>query len=448
MVVEEPPDQAAAAVHLQLTRGLGLQLADGGRDVSGQDSRVRPLRVGERGRCDVLGPRVQRPADRVVALVRPPGAGSPGAGKDLVGPPAEQEGVGALVDVAEESLGLVVEQRQSPSTALESAAAVLIRAAESLHHSVHGDVGDGGQLHDRWSSRWFVVLRFDRTAAPISSFAAESVRHHGAMAADPDAYTTRPLSPDTWDDFAALVDANNGVWGGCWCMGFHVEGLSNARSAADNRSAKQAHVRNGTVHQILVYAGDECVGWCQYGSPAELPNIKNPGAYAKELGELPDWRIGCIFTGSRHRGTGVARAAVTAALDAIRTAGGGVVEAYPEQVEARAPQRGAYFHTGPGDLVRGVRLHPRPPDRQVALGHAPEAGRLTGRNRPDGTCRCPMRRRGTVPGRLCGESAVRRPVLRRRDGCLHHPSLAGPDRRPARDAARCSPRRGVPVRHQ
>ena len=37
-------------------------------------------------------------------------------------------------------------------------------------------------------------------------------------------YTTRLLTPDTWDDFAALVEANNGVWGGCWCIGFHPEG--------------------------------------------------------------------------------------------------------------------------------------------------------------------------------------------------------------------------------
>jgi hypothetical protein len=153
-------------------------------------------------------------------------------------------------------------------------------------------------------------------------------RHHGAMAAPPAVYSTRPLSPDTWDDFARLVEANNGVWGGCWCMGFHSEGLGKERTAADNKAAKQEHVRSGTVHQILVYAGDECVGWCQYGSPAELPNIKNHGAYAKDLVELPNWRIGCIFTGKGRRERGVARAAVSAALEAIRTAGGGVVEAY------------------------------------------------------------------------------------------------------------------------
>jgi hypothetical protein len=183
------------------------------------------------------------------------------------------------------------------------------------------------------------------------------------MAADHRGYGTRPLSPDTWDDFAGLVEANNGVWGGCWCMGFHTEGLSKDRTAADNKAAKHAHVRTGSVHQILVYAGDECVGWCQYGSPVELPNIKNPGAYSRELVELPDWRIGCIFTGKSHRGSGVARAAVSGALDAIRAAGGGVVEAYPEQVEDRPPQRGAYFHTGPETLFEEFGFGR---DRQIA----------------------------------------------------------------------------------
>lgn len=164
------------------------------------------------------------------------------------------------------------------------------------------------------------------------------------------AYTTKLLGSDTWPDFARLVEANNGVWGGCWCIGFHPEGITKNSTAAGNRQAKQAHVANGTVHQILVYRDDECVGWCQYGPPAEVATIKNAKAYEKDLVELPDWRIGCIFTGSRHRGEGVAQAAVAAALDAIAHAGGGVVEAYPEQLDGRPPQRGAYLHTGPETL--------------------------------------------------------------------------------------------------
>src|SRR5215472_16415014 len=148
LVVQQPADQAAAAVHLQLTRWLGFQLADVGRDVTGQDGRVRPPRFGERGRCGVLGPAVQRSADRARAHL---GYRSPGAGEDLVGPPAEQERVGTLVDLVDIHRALVVvgEQRQGPSAALEPAPAVLIRPAESLHHAVDRDVRYGRQFHDR-----------------------------------------------------------------------------------------------------------------------------------------------------------------------------------------------------------------------------------------------------------------------------------------------------------
>jgi GNAT superfamily N-acetyltransferase len=175
-----------------------------------------------------------------------------------------------------------------------------------------------------------------------------AVTSAGTSSASP--YTTRLLTAATWADFAGLVEANNGVWGGCWCIGFHPEGLPKGRTVAGNRDAKRAHVDNGTVHQVLVYDEGRCVGWCQFGPPAEVATIKNPKAYEKDLAELPDWRIGCVFTGSGSRRQGVARAAVAAALAEIAAAGGGLVEAYPEQVAGRDPQRGAYLHTGPETL--------------------------------------------------------------------------------------------------
>src|SRR5262249_35099895 len=143
--------------------------------------------------------------------------------------------------------------------------------------------------------------------------------------------TTRMLAPETWDDFAALVEANNGVWGGGWGIGFHPEGVGHGPEG--NRELKRNHVTRGTVHQVLVYDGERCVGWCQFGPPAEVATIKNSKAYEKGLGELPDWRIGCIFTNSKDRGKGVAAAAVATALEEIKRAGGGVVEAHPEQTQ-------------------------------------------------------------------------------------------------------------------
>ena len=162
-------------------------------------------------------------------------------------------------------------------------------------------------------------------------------------------YTTRLLTPDTWDDFAALVEANNGVWGGCWCMGFHPEGVGQGRTVAGNRAAKRAHVAPGPFTRSWCTTGTYASGGASTGRPWSCPTSRTRRRTPRAV-DPPAWRIGCIFTGEQAPRTGVARAAVAATLDAIKEAGGGIVEAYPEQVADRGPQRGAYFHTGPETL--------------------------------------------------------------------------------------------------
>ncbi|GIL27913.1 GNAT family N-acetyltransferase [Actinocatenispora comari] len=145
--------------------------------------------------------------------------------------------------------------------------------------------------------------------------------------------TIRPLDVDTWDRFAELVERNNGVYGGCWCMGFHPE--RNQRDL-DFRTAKQERVRTDRAHAALVLDADGAAqGWCQFGSPEELSRIKNRLAYEKDPPPRPDWRITCVFVDKKHRGQGIARAAVTGALELIAAAGGGVVEAIAETTADR-----------------------------------------------------------------------------------------------------------------
>jgi len=109
------------------------------------------------------------------------------------------------------------------------------------------------------------------------------------------------LSPATWCEFAALVERHGGIWGGCWCMEFHPDGK--ARDT-QRRARKECRVREGTAHAALVYEGEKCVGWCQFGSPAELPRIKHLRAYSRQTTELPDWRITCLFVDKAYRGKG------------------------------------------------------------------------------------------------------------------------------------------------
>jgi GNAT superfamily N-acetyltransferase len=155
----------------------------------------------------------------------------------------------------------------------------------------------------------------------------------------------RALDVDTWDGFATLVERHNGVWGGCWCMSFHAEGVGNGRSPDQNRADKLARVRDGRAHAALVFDGERCVGWCQFGPTDELPRIKSKRAYLAGLTTPPDWRITCFFTDKSYRGTGVSARALDGAVAEIARAGGGTVESYPEDTEGRTVS-GSFLHTG------------------------------------------------------------------------------------------------------
>jgi GNAT superfamily N-acetyltransferase len=158
-------------------------------------------------------------------------------------------------------------------------------------------------------------------------------------------FDVRPLDESTWPDFARLVEDHNGVWGGCWCMGFHEEGVGRGRTAQQNRSDKETRVRDGRAHAALVFDDASCVGWCQFGPTDELPRIKHRRAYLEGLAKLPDRRITCFFVDRNHRRSGVAAAALGGALDEIARLGGGRVESYPEDAEGRKVSS-SFLHNG------------------------------------------------------------------------------------------------------
>jgi len=156
-------------------------------------------------------------------------------------------------------------------------------------------------------------------------------------------FDVRPLDDSTWPAFAELVARHNGVWGGCWCMGFHSEGVGRDRSPAQNRADKLSRVSAGRAHAALVFDDGRCIGWCQFGSPEELPRIKHQRAYREKPVAAPDWRITCFFVDRTHRGEGVADAALAGALHEIARLGGGRVESFPEDAAGRTVS-GSFLH--------------------------------------------------------------------------------------------------------
>ena len=174
--------------------------------------------------------------------------------------------------------------------------------------------------------------------------------------------TVRELDASTWDAFAELVERNNGIFGGCWCIGWHPEC---GQRGISHRDVKEQRVRTGRGHAALVLdATGQAQGWAQYGSPQELPNIKHRRRYDQEPPPVPDWRIACVYVDRRHRGQGVARVAVEGALDSIARQGGGLVEAISETTAGREAQ-GRFLFSGTVELfdqydfdrVRQVGMH-------------------------------------------------------------------------------------------
>jgi GNAT superfamily N-acetyltransferase len=147
------------------------------------------------------------------------------------------------------------------------------------------------------------------------------------------ALTTRPLDGSTWDAFVELVERNNGVYGGCWCVPHHPE---YQRGVSDPRTLKQQLVMEGRAHAALVF--DEsgvAQGWCQYGKRDELL-LKHERAYEKDPPAVVAlWRIACIFVDKRHRHHGIARVALGGACAQIAAVGGGHTEAISEVTSNR-----------------------------------------------------------------------------------------------------------------
>jgi GNAT superfamily N-acetyltransferase len=119
-------------------------------------------------------------------------------------------------------------------------------------------------------------------------------------------------------------------------MAFHDAAARRRKfSTEELRAQKKKRVCEDKAHAALVFDGETCIGWCQFGPTGELPAIHHKRAYEEGLKALPDWRITCFFVDKAYRGQGVANLALQGAVREIRRLGGGVIESYPEDATDR-----------------------------------------------------------------------------------------------------------------
>jgi GNAT superfamily N-acetyltransferase len=170
-----------------------------------------------------------------------------------------------------------------------------------------------------------------------------------------EALSIKPLNTETWNDFAQLVQKHNGVWGGCWCTAFHPRSPLQRISPESTKSYKEMLVMEDKAHAALVFEGDICVAWCQFGSPQELPNIYHKKEVEAKMA-MPDWRITCIFVDKHHRKQGLSFIALNGALDLIRELGGGVVESYPQDAQGKKISN-SFLYNGTREMFEKAGFH-------------------------------------------------------------------------------------------
>jgi ribosomal protein S18 acetylase RimI-like enzyme len=140
-------------------------------------------------------------------------------------------------------------------------------------------------------------------------------------------------SKDVLQFFDRDAFMDNPIWADCYCYFPHHEpdyAVWDARTAEQNRDAKQALIEQGKTQALLAYAGDRMVGWCHAAPRVTLPMFdRRPGFDADDADQVGS--IVCFIVAAPYRGQGIARTLMEEACDHLRTQGLAIVEAYPPE---------------------------------------------------------------------------------------------------------------------
>jgi len=152
----------------------------------------------------------------------------------------------------------------------------------------------------------------------------------------------------------------------------------------------RAGILAGKVQGVLAYDDGVPVGWATFGPRASFQRLqRSPSLGCDDWSEV--WSIPCFFVRRDHRGRGVSRALLAAAVAEMRRLGVRTVEGYPVKPSASgAPTPDAFAYTGTRSLFEGAgfrvepssEAHSRQRVRRSLRPRAVTARSRTGRRSP------------------------------------------------------------------
>jgi GNAT superfamily N-acetyltransferase len=139
-----------------------------------------------------------------------------------------------------------------------------------------------------------------------------------------------PLTPDRWDDVAALL-GEGGDPRTCWCMYWRLRSKDwSFANVGETREGlhRLVDVARDPAPGLLAYADGRAVGWVSVAPRDDYDRLTNSRVRPR-IDESPVWSIVCFAVSKTVRGQGLTTRLLDAAMDYARAHGAPGLEAYP-----------------------------------------------------------------------------------------------------------------------
>jgi GNAT superfamily N-acetyltransferase len=158
----------------------------------------------------------------------------------------------------------------------------------------------------------------------------------------PDEVMFRPVTAESWADFARLFESR-GAPKSCWCTVWRIVHASPAsrRSAATRKQEMKQRISAAEPVGLLGYIGAEPVAWCSV-APRNTYRSSVSDTHSGD-GSHRIWSIVCFFVTRDFRGQGMFRKLLAAAEEHAANKGATLLEAYPVDPDSPSYRFGGFL---------------------------------------------------------------------------------------------------------
>jgi len=141
-----------------------------------------------------------------------------------------------------------------------------------------------------------------------------------------------PATGDRFDDAETALDSGDGP--GCQCQWWLLTNAEFQKTSRDDLTTRfHAEMHGDRAPGLIAYVDGEPAGWVRVGPRIDQARLLRTRDVTNATDEPLDaddvWSISCFVVRTAHRGQGLMKKLLDAAVSTARDAGARVVEAYP-----------------------------------------------------------------------------------------------------------------------